>query len=42
MYVALGIERNITQQISFGLDAEHILSGDNESTYVSAGFKLNF
>jgi hypothetical protein len=40
--IGLGIDKHINDRISIGASANRSMSGDNTSTYLSAGFKINF
>jgi len=40
--IGLGIDKHINDRISIGASANRSMSGDNTSTYLSAGFKIKF
>jgi hypothetical protein len=42
MHFGAGIDRNINERVSIGLNATRTMDGDNTSTYVSAGIKIHF
>lgn len=42
MRIGLGINKDINERVSFGASANRVTSGDNTSTYMSAGIKIRF
>ena len=40
--LGLGLNKHLNERISFGASANRITASDNTSTYLSAGFKINF
>jgi hypothetical protein len=42
MHFGAGIDRNINERVSIGLNATRTMDGDNTSTRVSAGLKIQF
>ena len=42
MRIGVGINKNINERVSFGASANRVTSGDNTSTYMSAGIKITF
>jgi len=40
--IGLGIDRAINERVSISASANRLLDGDNTSTYMSAGIKINF
>jgi hypothetical protein len=42
VHFGAGIDRNINERVSIGLNATRTMDGDNTSTRISAGFKIQF
>ena len=42
MRIGVGINKNINERVGFGASANRVTSGDNTSTYMSAGIKITF
>ena len=42
MRMGIGIDRAINERVSIGASANRLIDGDNTSTYMSAGFKIQF
>lgn len=42
VHFGAGIDKNINERVSIGLNATRTIDGDNKSTRISAGFKIQF
>ena len=42
MRLGLGIDRSINERVSIGASANRLIDGNNTSTYMSAGIRINF
>jgi len=42
MRIGVGINKNINERVSIGASANRVTAGDNTSTYMSAGIKIQF